>query len=147
MLIPKKDMMKVLIITTLFTLNSCVSSIRFAHEPIDNDFNSTSSEDTLRLKEISFIGLASYYSDRFHGSKTASGEIYDKNDFTAAHRSLPFGTKVIVTNLENMLTVLVRINDRGPHKQERIIDLSRAAAEKIDMIKAGIVKVKITYLE
>jgi rare lipoprotein A len=88
-------------------------------------------------------GQASYYGEDFHGKKTASGETYDMKDFTAAHRTLPFGTKVKVTNLKNNKTVIVRINDRGPFKPGRIIDLSKAAAEKIDLIKYGVVDVII----
>lgn len=89
-------------------------------------------------------GEASYYADKFHGRKTASGEIYNKADFTAAHRTLPFGTKIKVINLENGKSVIVRINDRGPFKHGRIIDLSRAAAEKIDLIRLGVTQVEIT---
>jgi rare lipoprotein A len=88
-------------------------------------------------------GQASYYGDEFNGNKTASGEIYNMNDYTAAHRTLPFGTKVKVTNLKNNKTVIVRINDRGPFKPGRIIDLSKAAAKQIDLIKYGVVDVKI----
>jgi rare lipoprotein A len=88
-------------------------------------------------------GKAVYYSSAYHGRKTASGEIYDENAFTAAHRTLAFGTVVKVTNLGNGKSVVVRINDRGPFgkKKERIIDLSLAAARKIDMVKAGVVPV------
>ena len=92
-------------------------------------------------------GLASYYSDKFHGRRTASGEIFDKNKLTAAHRELPFGTLVKVTNLRNNKSVIVRINDRGPWKSTRIIDLSYAAAKKIDMIAAGEVPVKIEVVK
>lgn len=86
-------------------------------------------------------GIASYYGGKFHGRRTASGEIFDKNAMTAAHRSLPFGTKVKVTNLRNGRTVLVRVNDRGPHVRGRIIDLSHAAAKKIGL--KGVVRVKL----
>lgn len=89
-------------------------------------------------------GEASYYADKFHGRKTASGEIYKKTEFTAAHRTLPFGTKVKVTNLKNGKSVIVRINDRGPFKKTRIIDLSRAAAEKIDLIRIGVANVEVS---
>ncbi len=88
-------------------------------------------------------GQASYYGDEFNGRKTANGETYNMNDLTAAHKTLPFGTKVKVTNLKNNKTVIVRINDRGPFKAGRIIDLSKAAAQKIDLIKYGVVDVKI----
>ena len=90
-------------------------------------------------------GLASFYSETYNGKKTANGEIYNSSDYTAAHKNLPFNTKVKVTNLSNGKTVKVRINDRGPFVAGRIIDLTRAAAKKIDMIGAGVVKVKISY--
>ena len=93
-------------------------------------------------------GLACYYSDKLHGNKTANGEIYDKTALTAAHRELPFGTVVRVTNLENRRTVEVRINDRGPFSsRKRIIDLSREAAKRLDMIQSGIVEVRVEIVE
>jgi len=82
-------------------------------------------------------GDASYYANSLHGNKTASGEVYDKNAFTAAHRTLPFGTKVKVTYLKNGKSVDVVINDRGPHSKNRIIDLSGAAAKEIGIVDAG----------
>lgn len=90
-------------------------------------------------------GLASFYSESYNGKKTANGEIYHSSEYTAAHKKLPFNTKVKVTNLSNGKTVKVRINDRGPFVAGRIIDLTRAAAKKIDMIGVGITKVKISY--
>ena len=90
-------------------------------------------------------GIASYYADFYEGRTTANGEIYRQNKITAAHKTLPFGTKVKVTNLANNKTVVVRINDRGPYIKGRIIDLTKAAAKEIDMIGAGISKVKIRY--
>ncbi|MCK4755525.1 septal ring lytic transglycosylase RlpA family protein [candidate division WOR-3 bacterium] len=88
-------------------------------------------------------GKASYYGDKFHGKKTASGEVFNKWDYTCAHKKLPFGTKLKVTNLKNKKSVIVKVNDRGPFVKGRIIDLSYAAAKKIDMIKDGVIKVKI----
>jgi rare lipoprotein A len=89
-------------------------------------------------------GLASYYARKFHGRRTASGERYDENAMTAAHRRLAFGAMVKVHNMENGRTVEVRINDRGPHRKGRIIDLSHAAARKLGMLKDGVVRVKIS---
>ncbi|MGE3681766.1 MAG: septal ring lytic transglycosylase RlpA family protein [Bdellovibrionales bacterium] len=83
------------------------------------------------------VGVASWYSNRLHGRRTASGEPYDKNKMTAAHRSLPFGTRVRVRNTATGSSVLVRINDRGPFVRGRIIDLSYAAAAKLDLIVKG----------
>ena len=93
------------------------------------------------------IGLASYYADRFHGRLTANGERYDRQAFTAAHRHLPFGTRVVVTRLDDRSSVTVRINDRGPFVRGRIIDLSHAAAQKLGMLRLGVVKVRIVRLE
>ncbi|MBI1223043.1 MAG: septal ring lytic transglycosylase RlpA family protein [Bacteroidetes bacterium] len=97
----------------------------------------------LMLQEERQVGMASYYSDKFQGRKTASGETYDKEKFTAAHRSLPFGTVVWVKNIKSMDSVQVRINDRGPHVKGRIIDVSRAAAIKLNMLNAGKAKVEV----
>jgi rare lipoprotein A len=92
------------------------------------------------------VGKASYYADTLHGRPTASGERYDRNGYTAAHRSLPFGTRVLVTNRHNGRKVKVRINDRGPFVAGRIIDLSYAAAAKLNMLKAGVVPVEVTIV-
>jgi rare lipoprotein A len=92
-------------------------------------------------------GEASYYSDKLDGNKTASGEIYNRNGLTAAHRTLPFGTKVKVTYLKTGKSVEVVINDRGPHAKSRIIDLSGAAARTVGMIDDGHGKVKLEIHE
>jgi rare lipoprotein A len=84
-------------------------------------------------------GIAAFYG----GGRTASGEVSGPNGLTAAHRTLPFGTKVLVTNVRNGRTVLVRINDRGPYGRGRIIDLSRAAARELDMISVGTTRVSV----
>ncbi|UCC96266.1 MAG: septal ring lytic transglycosylase RlpA family protein [Candidatus Omnitrophota bacterium] len=89
------------------------------------------------------IGWATYYGSKFHGKKTASGQQYDMSKLTAAHRRLPFGTRVKVTNLENNREIVVTINDRGPHKRGRIIDLSWMAARQLKMLKKGVAKVRI----
>ena len=93
------------------------------------------------------VGVASYYADRFHGRQTASGEPYDRNAYTAAHRRLPFGTKVQVTRLDTGSSVAVRINDRGPFVKGRVIDLSYAAAKKLGMLRRGLVKVRVVLLD
>jgi rare lipoprotein A len=90
-------------------------------------------------------GLASYYADYYQGRKTANGEIFDHDKFTAAHKKLPFGTKVLITNLSNNKQVMVRINDRGPFVRKRIIDLTKKAARELDLIGPGVAKVKIRY--
>ncbi len=92
-------------------------------------------------------GMASYYSTGFNGKRTASGEIFNKNAFTAAHREFPFGTLLRVTNLSNGESVDVVVNDRGPFKKGRIIDLSEAAARAIGMIQNGTAEVRIEVLK
>ncbi|WP_442794322.1 septal ring lytic transglycosylase RlpA family protein [Pelobium manganitolerans] len=90
-------------------------------------------------------GKASYYANKFNGRRTASGEKFRNSKLTAAHKTLPFGTKVKVTNLRNGKTVKVRINDRGPFVAGRIIDVSRKAAKRIGMKDEGVANVRISY--
>ena len=91
-------------------------------------------------------GLATWYGRGFHGRRTASGERYDMHRLTAAHRTLPFGTRVRVTNLKNHRQVIVRITDRGPFGKGRIIDLSRAAAATLHMLRSGVAPVTLEVL-
>lgn len=91
-------------------------------------------------------GMASWYGDPFHGRPTASGETYDMNELTGAHRTLPFGTRLRVQNLDNGHSVTIRINDRGPFAKERILDVSRKAAQELGMIGPGTARVRITVL-
>ncbi len=100
-----------------------------------------SSQRTSQTPSIS--GQASWYGSQHHGKKTASGERFNQNALTAAHRTLPFGSKVKVTNTLNNKSVTVRINDRGPYNKRRVIDLSRAAATKIDLLKQGVAPVHL----
>lgn len=94
---------------------------------------------------ITESGQASYYGGKFDGKKTANGEIFHQSELTAAHKTLPFGTKVQVKNLTTGRTVKVRINDRGPYVADRIIDLSTEAASRIGLISQGVAKVQIKY--
>jgi rare lipoprotein A len=91
-------------------------------------------------------GRVSFYADKFHGRPTASGAIYDADEMTMAHRTLPLGTKVMITNTANQRSVVVTVNDRGPFTGGRVADLSRAAAEKINMIRSGIVDATLHIL-
>jgi rare lipoprotein A len=91
-------------------------------------------------------GEASWYGPGFHGRTTANGETYNQNELTAAHRTLPFNTVVRVTNLDNGKSVNVRINDRGPYARGRIIDLSKEAARRIDMVDSGIAPVRLVLV-
>ncbi len=118
----------VVLCSFLWSISGCASTTRF-----------TSSGQRFR-------GLASFYGAEFAGRPTASGELYDPAALTAAHRSLAFGTRVRVTNLRNGRSVVVRINDRGPHHPERILDLSEAAARALDMLREGVVEVECEIL-
>lgn len=92
-------------------------------------------------------GIASYYADEFDGRQTASGEVYDMHQLTAAHRTLPFNSLVRVTNRKSGESVVVRINDRGPFKNDRVIDLSLAAAKRVGIIAPGTAPVQLDVLE
>jgi len=111
---------------------------RFNNEPEINNY-----EDVLESR----VGVASYYSDKFEGKKTSSGEIFSQDKLTAAHPTYNMGTIVRVKNLLNRKTVIVRINDRMTNLNGRIIDLSKRAAEELDMIKSGITKVQVDVLQ
>ena len=92
-------------------------------------------------------GKASYYAMKFQSKKTASGELYDRDKKTAAHKKLPFGTKIRVTNIENSKSVIVKINDRGPFVKGRIVDLSSSAFSRIADLSAGVIEVKIEVIK
>jgi rare lipoprotein A len=98
-------------------------------------------------RERPVVGWASYYADKLEGRVTASGEPYDPAALTAAHRTLPFGTRVRVFARKGRRAVVVRVNDRGPFVEDRIIDLSRAAAEALGIVDTGVVKVELTVLD
>jgi len=126
-------MQRWVIFTALFVLlGGCATGQRGAGEIDPNGYSAE--------------GKASYYGARHHGKRTASGERFDQNALTAAHRSLPFGSRVRVTNLRNDKSVVVRINDRGPYARGRLIDLSFEAAQQIEMIRSGIVPVRVQSL-
>lgn len=140
-------------------LTGCATSPRFATrstsasagEDVSNERTSPAEAKTPRNTDgkilLTLEGVASYYADDFHGKQTSNGEIYDMNSLTAAHRTFPFGTKVRITNLETSKTVIVRVNDRGPFHEGRIIDLSLGAAKELDLVKTGTGRVRIEVLE
>jgi rare lipoprotein A len=99
------------------------------------------------MRRDSDTGVASYYAEAFHGRRTSSGEVFDMHDRTCAHRWLPFNTKLLVTNVANGRRVVVRVNDRGPWKRTRIIDLSKQAAIDLDMIRAGTARVSLRVID
>ncbi len=99
------------------------------------------------MKAQTYTGNASYYGPGFHGRKSANGTTYNMYKFTCAHKTLPFGTKLKVTNLKNGKTTVVEVTDRGPYAKGRIIDLSKVAAAQIDMVKSGVARVRIEVLK
>lgn len=127
----------IFVVLGIFVLTGCGMS----KETLDADYAST--ENARAIEN----GVSSWYGPNFHGKLTANGEIYDMDGITAAHRTLPFGTILLVENLDNGKTVQVRINDRGPYAKNRIIDLSRGAAERIEMIGPGTARVRLYLLE
>ncbi len=128
-------------ISTVGTEAASALSVNRSHDETKETLNANS-EQLLANRR----GRASWYGRRFHGRRTASGETFNAYSHTAAHRSLPFGTRVRVTNLNNGRSVVVRINDRGPYSGGRIIDLSRAAAEAIGMLRTGTAPVRVEVL-
>lgn len=100
---------------------------------------------SVRKPDIQY-GIASFYSDKFQGRKTSSGEIFSQKKLTAAHNTLPLGTYIRVTNLRNKKSVIVRVNDRLHHRNKRLVDLSRSAASKIGFIRSGITRVRVDVL-
>lgn len=132
------------ILILLMIFYGCSSTSRYSST---NDYSKKDSRtknfDVLEVE----TGKASFYADEFNGKRTANGEIYDMNELTAAHPSYPFNTLVNVTNLSNGKSVEVRINDRMPQFKGRTIDLSLAAAKKIEMINSGIQEVKLEVIK
>ncbi len=128
-------------LTAMSMLLACGPSIpRFTTKSIPETEELAPSADQLQ-------GMASYYADEFHGRKTSNGEVYNMHDLTAAHRTLPFNTRVRVVNLANGRNVVVRVNDRGPFKDDRVIDLSLEAAKQLGLIENGTAPVKLEILE
>lgn len=109
-------------------------------------FGCAACHHSLRPQGFAAEGMASYYGADFAGRPTASGERFDPSDLTAAHRTLPFGTRVRVTNLDNGRSVVVRVNDRGPYARGRILDVSVAAARALDMLHRGTARVRLEIL-
>jgi rare lipoprotein A len=128
-----------------------VSRIKLDEKVISNPQPGIVYQNTRELasrssREYAVVGVASWYGDKFHGNRTASGEVYDKNKLTAAHRTLPFGTLVEVTFLRTGRSVVVRINDRGPSVEGRVIDLSEAAAREIGLRPYGVGDVRVRVI-
>jgi rare lipoprotein A len=137
-------------LTGCLLVASLLSSCTGIHEPMSGpsvgepqpDAAGAESSPTTRVQ----VGVASWYGKEFHGRPTASGEIYDMYQPTAAHLTAPLGTYALVTNLENGQSVRVRINDRGPYKYRRILDLSYEAARQLDLVRSGTGRVQVDFL-
>jgi rare lipoprotein A len=130
----------------IFGFLNCSSGAKFSRQPRYNRGYSREQASQYRVNQI-LRGECSYYAEKFHGRKTANGEIYDMYGYTAAHKSLPFNTILEVTNLKNGKTVRVRVNDRGPYKKGRILDLSLSAAEKIGLVKSGVTQIEAKIIK
>lgn len=120
----------------LLWLGACAGSRELRHRALQD-----------KLPEEEAVGLATWYGDRHHGRTTASGEPFDMYDMTAAHRTLPFGSVVRVIDRKTLKSVVVRINDRGPRKRALVIDLSKAAAQELGILKQGKAPVIVEVLE
>jgi rare lipoprotein A len=150
----KKIFLFILIVTGIF-LSACSSSTRFTGKDIAPTRrgvkNIQKKDDKRTFSDVSSLktirGIASYYGSEFNGNQTASGEIFNMNDLTAAHREFPFNTVIKVTNLDNNKSVIIRINDRGPFNQEREIDISLGAAKILDIQNSGTAKVQLDVLK
>lgn len=135
-----------LILSIIFIISLIINGCSVVRFPTETEIPSEPVEEGTAT-EIVQTGIASYYAHKFHGRKTANGERFDMNALTAAHNTLPFNSIIKVTNLKNGKSVYVRINDRHPGVKGRIIDLSYQAAKELDMIKDGVVKVKIEIIK
>ncbi len=124
-----------------------VSAVCFGCGSASPRYTSKSQQHDAENAGYQLSGTASYYAGEFDGRKTANGETYDMNALTAAHRTLPFNTRVRVRNLNNNREVVVRINDRGPFKDNRVIDLSLGAATEIGMISSGTAPVELEIID
>ena len=139
MMILKLKSLSIIMILIILTLMNCTGKAYYRSEK---------QTGRKKIRERSIIkGKASYYSSDFHGRKTANGEIFNMYEKTAAHRTLPFNSIIQVRNIENNKSVIVRINDRGPFHNDRIIDLSYQAAKEIDMIEKGVVDIEIKIIK
>lgn len=134
--------LRILPVTLIFCFTSilgCSSEEKGERNQLTQQGNRSATDRSLRTE----VGEASWYGPGFQGKETANGDTFDQTKMTAAHPSLPMGTKAKLTNLENDKEVEVRINDRGPYAKDRVIDVSRAAAKKLDMQEDGTAQVKI----
>lgn len=130
-----------------FTIVKSDNNIKIEEEFGDESLIADEETNLVNTTMVDFISKgemkASWYGPKFHGKSTANGEVYDQMAFTAAHKSLKFGTLLRLTNIKNGKSVVVRINDRGPYIHGRDLDLSKAAAESLEMMNPGVIKIKV----
>lgn len=148
-----------LTVTVCLLIFGCASTPRFTEKETGERERTARPRDDVHPKDdqplrpptgkilLTLEGTVSYYAHDFNGKQTSNGETFDMNDLTAAHRTFPFGTRVRVTNLENKKSVIVRVNDRGPFVEGRIMDLSMGAAKEIDLIKSGTTRARLEVLQ
>jgi len=155
-----------ILLIAIFYLSSCTSSPRYGSVTSTPKYKKTAKVSSKKAKSKStakfidpktvntnikhkkrMVGISSFYAEDFHGKLTANGEIYDMYGLTAAHKTLPLNTVARVTNLTNGKSLILRINDRGPYIQGRMLDCSYGAAKKLDFIKSGTTKVQIDIIE
>ena len=151
--------MLLLLFVAGITFSACSSAVRFSSAGMSvprsvasdsrmgNKVSTPKENSSFEATDELFRGMASYYGNEFQGRKTANGERYDKNELSGAHRTLPFGTMVRVRNTTNDRSVVIRINDRGPWKESRVLDVSFAAAQELDMTRSGTASVEVTVLK
>ena len=155
-------MNKLFYLFILFILFSCVASPRYSSKLASKEQKKTntskkitpntsssrySSGNNSSIRSDAIIGVSSWYGPNFHGKLTANGEVFDQYGVTAAHKTLPLGTVVRVTNLDNNKSIILRINDRGPYVDGRILDCSYGAAKKLGFMSMGTANVKIEIIE
>lgn len=140
--------MKSLLFALSFWFTSCSNFERNPVELVQETIRRDNQKPQLKVVAKPQIGVASYYSTKCNrGTKTASGQKLKDHELTAAHKTLKFGTEVKITNLKNNKSTIVKITDRGPYVKGRVIDVTLAAAKKLDMIKSGVTKVKVEVLK
>lgn len=148
MSVKRKYLAAILMISAVVA--GCSASPRFTtfspESPVVNSPKDLPAPMEMAPVGTTYRGKASFYAEEFHGRKTSNGEIFDMYGLTAAHQTLPFNTWLEVTNLSNGRTVIVRVNDRGPFVDGRIIDLSYGAAKELNMIQTGVTEVEIVVL-
>ena len=144
------------LLASFVVASACTVSPRYpspsAPPETDRSANLPEQPDRVRTRTVSTegayqVGMASYYAHKFHGRQTANGEIFDMYGISAAHRELPLGTVIRVTHLQNGKSLELRVNDRGPFIPGRILDLSLGAAQKLDMIEAGVAEIRIDIVK